>query len=153
MNDYSFKRLDEIHSREIFILQNKNIKDFGQNIWKTEELKKSIKQKIFEGNVFVYNYKINGFCFFKRIDDYIEIYSLFVAPVFRQKGIAKFFLECCKEYCKKNNLKKIILDVNETNHSAIKFYKKNDFFLCGKRKNYYRNDTSFHDSFTMYKLL
>ena len=53
MNDYLFKRLDEIHSKEIFILQNKNIKDFGQNIWKTRELQKSIKQKIFEG-MFLY---------------------------------------------------------------------------------------------------
>ncbi len=153
MNDYLFKRLDEIHSKEIFVLQNKNIEDFGQNIWKTEELKKSIKQKVFEGNVFVYKRKINGFCFFKKIDDYIEIYSLFVTPLFRQKGIAKIFLECCKEYCEKNNLKKIILDVDETNHSAIRFYTKNNFLFCGKRKNYYRNDTSFNDSFTMYKLL
>ncbi len=153
MNDYLFKRLDEIHSKEIFVLQNKNIKDFGQNIWKTEELRKSIKQKIFEGNIFVYNRQINGFCFFKKIDDYIEIYSLFVTPLFRQKGIAKIFLECCKKYCEKNNLRKIILDVNETNHSAIKFYKKNNFLFCGKRKNYYRNDTNFNDSFTMYKLV
>ncbi len=153
MNDYLFKRLDEIHSKEIFILQNKNIKDFGQNIWKTRELQKSIKQKIFEGNVFVYNSKINGFCFFRKIDDYIEIYSLFVTPLFRQKGIAKIFLERCKEYCEQNNLRKIILDVNETNHRAIKFYKKNNFLFCGKRKNYYRNSTSFNDSFTMYKLL
>ena len=29
------------------------------------------------------------FVFSKKIDDYIEIYSLFVTPLFRQKGIAK----------------------------------------------------------------
>ena len=153
MNDYSFRILNEIDSKEIFMLQNENVNDFGRNIWKTQELKKSIKEKTFEGNVFVYNQKINGFCFFRKIDDYIEIYSLFVAPVFRKKGIAKTFLECCKIYCKKNNIKKIILDVDETNLSAIKFYKKNNFIFCGRRKNYYRNDTSFNDSFTMCKLL
>jgi Acetyltransferases len=153
MNDYSFKILKEIHSKEIFILQNKNIEDFGQNIWRAEELTKSIKQKVLEGYIFIHDQKINGFCFFKKIDDFIEIYSIFVDPLFRQKGIAKKFIDKCKEYCNENNLKKIILDVNETNDNAIEFYKKNNFLFCGKRKNYYRNNTNFNDSFTMYKLL
>ena len=91
--------------------------------------------------------------FIKKIDDFIEIYSLFVVPEHRQKGIAKYFLKCCVEYCIENNLKRIILDVNETNFHAIKFYKKYNFFFSGRRKNYYRNKESFNDSFTMYRLI
>tara|TARA_B100000900_G_scaffold411331_1_gene430809 strand:- start:24 stop:485 length:462 start_codon:yes stop_codon:yes gene_type:complete len=152
MNDIHFKALQEFHSKEIFILQNKNIQDFGRNIWKTQELKKSIKLNVFEGNVFISKNKINGFCFFKKIDNYIEIYSLFVEPRFRKKGVAKKLLDKCLEYCEKNDLKKIILDVNETNLIALAFYRKHSFFFSGRRKNYYRNKENFNDSFTMCRL-
>ena len=37
------------------------------------------------------------------------------------------------------DLRKIILDVNEKNLKAIKFYKKHNFIFSGRRKNYYRN--------------
>ena len=153
MNKFSFKILAEVHSEEIFLLQNNNLDDFGKNIWKTDELKKSIKENVFEGHVFIYKEKINGFCFFKKIDDFIEIHSLFVVQECRKKGVAKNLLECCVKYCEKNNLRRIILDVNENNLHAIKFYKKHDFFLSGRRKDYYRNKESFNDSFTMCKLV
>ena len=145
--------MNENHSKEIFMLQKENLRDFGQNIWKTEELKNSIKNSLFEGYIFSSNKKINGFCFFKKIDDFIEIYSIFVVPEYRNKGVAKNFLDCCLKYCKKNKLKKIILDVNEKNLNAIRFYKKHNFIFSGRRKNYYRNEESFNDSFTMLRII
>ncbi len=153
MNKLSILPLNEDHSKEIFMLQKKNLTDFGSNIWKTEELQNSIKKNVFEGYILSTNKKINGFCFFKKIDDFIEIYSIFVVPELRNKGVAKNFLDCCLRYCKKNKLKKIILDVNEKNLKAIKFYKKNNFIFSGRRKNYYRNEESFNDSFTMLRII
>ena len=153
MNNFHIQPLNENHSKEIFTLQENNLRDFGTNIWRTDELENSIKNNIFEGYIFSLNKKINGFCFFKKIDDFIEIYSIFVVPEHRNKGVAKNFLNCCLKYCKKNKLKKIILDVNETNLSAIKFYKKHNFIFKGRRKNYYRNEDSFNDSFTMLRII
>ena len=132
MNNFYILPLNENHSKEIFTLQEKNLKDFGTNIWSSEELKNSIKNSVFEGYIFSLNKKINGFCFFKKIDDFIEIYSIFVVPEYRNKGVAKNFLDYCLKYCKKNKLKKIILDVNETNLNAIKFYKKHNFIFSGR---------------------
>ena len=153
MNKFHILPLNESHSKEIFMLQKKNLIDFGSNIWKTEELENSIKNSVFRGYIFSLNKKINGFCFFKKIDDFIEIYSIFVVPEYRNKGVAKNFLDCCLKYCKKNKLKKIILDVNETNLPAIRFYKKHNFIFSGRRKNYYRNKESFNDSFTMLRII
>ena len=48
--------------------------------------------------------KRSVFCFFKKIDDFIEIYSIFVVPEYRNKGVAKNFLDCCLKYCKRVNL-------------------------------------------------
>ena len=153
MNSIYIYPLNEDHSKEIFMLQKKNLRDFGSNIWRTEELENSIKNSIFQGFIFSLNKTINGFCFFKKIDDFIEIYSIFVVPEFRNKGVAKNFLDCCLKYCKENKLKKIVLDVNETNFNAIKFYKKHNFIFSGRRKNYYRNKESFNDSFTMLRII
>ena len=153
MNKSYILPLNKDHSKEIFMLQKKNLRDFGSNIWRTEELENSIKNSIFQGFIFSLNKTINGFCFFKKIDDFIEIYSIFVVPEYRNKGVAKNFLERCLKYCKKNKLKKIILDVNETNYNAIKFYKKHNFIFSGRRKNYYRNEESFNDSFTMLRII
>ena len=153
MNKFYILPLNKDHSKEIFMLQKKNLRDFGSNIWRTEELENSIKNSIFQGFIFSLNKTINGFCFFKKIDDFIEIYSIFVVPEFRNKGVAKNFLDCCLKYCKENKLKKIVLDVNETNFNAIKFYKKHNFIFSGRRKNYYRNKESFNDSFTMLRII
>ena len=153
MNNFYILPLNKNHSKEIFTLQEKNLKDFGTNIWRTEELENSIKENVFEGYIYSLNKKINGFCFFKKIDDFIEIYSIFVVPEYRNKGVAKNFLDCCLKYCQEKKLKKIILDVNETNLNAIKFYKKHNFVFSGRRKNYYRNEDSFNDSFTMLRII
>ena len=149
MNKIFFKKINHNDCDEIFILQQKNKEDFGNNIWKAEELSTFIKDNTFEGIVFVHQKKINGFCFFKKIDNFIEIYSLFVDPKHRNKGIAGNILKQCIYYCKTNKLSKIILDVNENNLTAIKLYRKNNFVFCGKRKNYYNNREYFEDSYTM----
>ncbi len=153
MNKNMFKSIKEYHSEEIYKLQKNYKKDFGNNIWKSDELKISIKNKKLEGDVFVIENKVGGFCFFKKIDNYVEIYSIFVVPTHRKKGVARQFIKSCVEFCKQEKLNKIILDVNETNLHAINFYRKNNFLFCGKRKNYYRIMEKFYDAFTMQLIL
>ena len=150
MKKFKFEEIQEDHSEEIFTLQKRNSSDFEGNIWKTLELKKLIKKKDFKGKVFKEKKRIYGFCFFRRIDDYIEIYSIFVDPMFRKKGIANHLMKHCINYCKTNHLKKIIIDVNEVNFQAINFYRKNNFIFCGRRKNYYTNSGQANDSYSMH---
>ena len=148
-----FENIKHSHSIEIYELQKNYKEDFGNNIWKSNELKDSIINKDLEGEVFMNEKKVSGFCFFKKIDNYIEIYSIFVSPMFRNRGVAKKFIKNCIQYCNNEKLVKIILDVKDTNLNAINFYKRNNFIFCGKRKNYYRNMEQFHDSFTMHYII
>ena len=46
MNNFYILPLNENHSKEIFTLQEKNSRDFGTNIWSTEELENSIKNSV-----------------------------------------------------------------------------------------------------------
>ena len=43
MQDSLFEQVKAYHSQEIFMLQKKFKEDFGENIWRTDELIKSIK--------------------------------------------------------------------------------------------------------------
>ena len=105
--------------QEIFKLQKKFTNDFGTNIWKTDELYDLITNKKLEGFINACHKKVTAFCIFKKIDDFIEIYSIFVHPSNRNEGIGKKILDHCIEYCNENDLKKIILDVNVKNVIAI----------------------------------
>ncbi len=48
MNNFYILPLNKNHSQEIHKLQEKNLRDFGSNIWRKEELENSIKKSIFE---------------------------------------------------------------------------------------------------------
>ena len=41
MNNFHILPLNKNHSKEIYKLQEKNLRDFGPNIWRTEELEDS----------------------------------------------------------------------------------------------------------------
>ena len=48
-----FQSIQVHHSEEIFMLQRRFEDDFGENIWKTDELIRSFNDKILEGDVFI----------------------------------------------------------------------------------------------------
>ena len=150
---FTFKNLKKEYSEQIYELQKNNQNDFGNNIWETEELNDSISKNLFNGQVFISKKRVEGFLLYKIIDNYIEIYSLFVEPKFRKKGIARNFLKNCIKFCKEKNLVKIILDVNEKNLIALRFYRKNNFLFCGMRKDYYKDKNFYNDSYTMSLLI
>ena len=52
--------------------------------------------------------------------------------------------------CKELNIKKIILEVSETNDAAINFYNHFNFFTVGIRKKYYKDGS---DAFLKEKFL
>ena len=52
--------------QEIFMLQKKFGNDFGNNIWKTDELYDLITNKKLEGFINIYHKKVTAFCIFKK---------------------------------------------------------------------------------------
>ena len=48
-------------------------------------------------------------------------------------------MEFIIDFCKKQKISKINLEVNSSNTVAINLYKKFDFIQVGNRKNYYTN--------------
>lgn len=67
-------------------------------------------------------------------DELIVIHTLAVSPNFRNKGVAKKFLNYTEEYARKNNLKTIRLDTHINNLPAFTLYESFGYNLCGTTK-------------------
>ena len=93
--------------------------------------------------------KISAFSIFLESNQTLDVYSLFVLPKYRNKGIASSMINSVIRHCKRNSINKIILEVNEKNIKAINFYKKKAFIKVGRRKNYYELGGNFYDAILM----
>jgi len=64
--------------------------------------------------------------------------NICVLPDYRKMGVGKNILEILNKRCKIHELKKIILEVRESNSGAQAFYTKSGFNKIGLRKDYYQ---------------
>lgn len=136
-NDNNIRQINTKEFKTVELFQKKFSSFFGNNIWKSEEIKNFVTSKKNLILVAFEKDKIVGLAIFIRVGDGLDIYTIFVEPLFRNKSIGTKFLEEAKNFCVLNSLKNIKLEVNKRNELAINFYKKNNFFCVGLRKNYY----------------
>ncbi|MCZ7409351.1 ribosomal protein S18-alanine N-acetyltransferase [Parvimonas micra] len=82
---------------------------------------------------------IVGYVLFNQILDEAEIYKIVVSKNFRKKQIAFKIVEFLLDELKKNNVKKIFLEVRKSNIPAISLYKKCGFINIREIIDYYTN--------------
>ena len=80
-----------------------------------------------------------GYILFNQILDEAEIYKIVVSKNFRNKRIAFKIVEFLLDELKKNNVKKIFLEVRKSNIPAISLYKKCGFINIREIIDYYTN--------------
>jgi len=76
---------------------------------------------------------------FNMIDDY-NIIGIAVKKDFQHKGVGTKLINSLIDFAKKENVKSLSLEVDETNLKAINFYKKMGFVVTNIRKKYYKNN-------------
>ena len=81
-----------------------------------------------------------GFIIFKKLYEIVDLLYIVVEPLYRKKGIATSLMDY---FINNVDCEKIMLEVNVTNKSAIKLYKKYDFKIINIRDNYYDNDSAY----------
>ncbi len=82
---------------------------------------------------------IVGYVLFNQILDEAEIYKIVVSKNFRNKQIAFKIVEFLLDELKKNDVKKIFLEVRKSNIPAISLYKKCGFINIREIIDYYTN--------------
>ena len=80
-----------------------------------------------------------GICVFQVVLDEAQINYFVVNKKFRKKGFGSYLMSHLIKKCEKLNLKKLLLEVSQSNVTAEKFYSRFDFSTVGIRKNYYKD--------------
>ena len=80
-----------------------------------------------------------GICVFQVILDEAQINFFVIDQKYRKKGFGSYLMSYLIKKCKKLNLKKLLLEVSQSNVTAERFYSRFDFYTVGIRKNYYKD--------------
>jgi ribosomal-protein-alanine N-acetyltransferase len=92
-----------------------------------------------------------GYIFAVIIPDEAHIGNLAVAPSERGRGVAQELLDELVRDAGQAGVTRVTLEVRAANHTARKFYYKNNFIDIAIRKNYYRSPVE--DAIVMYRVL
>ena len=82
-----------------------------------------------------------GYLSAAKAPDELQIINVAVREDMRGKGLGRLLMAQADEYCRKNALSSISLEVRESNETAIALYTRCGFFSAGVRKNFYRSPT------------
>ena len=80
-----------------------------------------------------------GICVFQVVLDEAQINYFVVNQKFRKKGFGSYLMTYLIKRCEKLNIKKLLLEVSQSNVIAERFYSRFDFYTVGIRKNYYKD--------------
>lgn len=81
--------------------------------------------------------EILGYISFTLIIDEISICNVAVSKKYRNQKIASNLINALLDFSKKNEVKRIFLEVRESNNPAISLYEKFGFVRVGISKNHY----------------
>ena len=114
------------------------ISDFD-DFWSPQILKSELIGENKKYIVAKQNEQIVGFAGVLLNIDEAEILNIVTKKEMRQKGIGTLLLKKIMEICKKENIQKIFLEVNEKNAEAVKLYEKACFEKISTRRKYYNS--------------
>ncbi len=106
--------------------------------WSEKSLSDSLEQSHVYMSVAEVEQEIVGYVIFYISIDEGDIARIAVSPQMRRMGIADQLMEDLFHYCQNLKIGHILLEVRESNHSAIGLYEKYGFVSIGVRKAYYR---------------
>ena len=130
----SIKQINEKDIELCYELDSKTISLWSKKQWVNEYKKEGTK--IF--GLLITNLVI-GICVFQIVLDEAQINYFVVNKKFRKKGFGSHLMNYLINKCEKLNLKKLLLEVSQSNVTAERFYSRFDFFTVGIRKNYYKD--------------
>jgi ribosomal-protein-alanine N-acetyltransferase len=82
--------------------------------------------------------EITGFLLGRQVGDEAEILNLGVLPAKRRRGEGAALLERALAEFRTRAVRRVFLEVRESNETAIGFYEKQEFSRTGRRPGYYR---------------
>ena len=131
--------IKEIYKKEVelcYELDSDTICLWTKKQWQSEFNKRGIKVV-----AILLKKKIIGIYVVQIIIDEAQINYFSIKQKFRRKGYGSHLMNYLIIECENLNIKKLLLEVSETNSIAEIFYCKFNFLTVGRRKNYYKDGT------------
>ena len=94
------------------------------------------------------NNEVVGYAMGLPEGEHCHLISIAVAPDMRRRGLGRRLLREFEEACRKLGLKKVKLEVKETNVAAINLYLSEGYIVGGRIKRYYPDGV---DALVMFK--
>ena len=130
----SIKEIDHKEFERCFELDSNTICLWTKKQWESEFEKRGVKVvAVLKGK------KIIGIYVLQTIIDEAQINYFSIKKNFRRKGYGSFLMNYLIKQCEILNIKKLFLEVSETNLIAEVFYSRFHFLTIGRRKNYYKD--------------
>ena len=141
---YNFIPMEIKDLNEIYNLELESY-DFP---WTKEILRDCILYKYDSFTVF-FNDNLVGYVIAKITYPETHILNLTVKKNFRKKGIGKSLIELIISEARLRNSENILLEVRADNIEAQSLYKKLNFQIIGKRKDYYESVNGREDAYVL----
>ena len=133
----SIKHINEKDIDLCYELDSNTISLWSKKQWSQEFKKEGIRVL----GLFISNLVI-GICVFHVVLDEAQINFFAVNQKYRKKGFGSYFMRYLIKHCENLNIKKLFLEVSQTNVIAEKFYNQFDFSTVGIRRNYYKDGSN-----------
>ena len=131
---FSIKEIDQKEFELCYELDSDTICLWTKKQWQSEFNKSGTKVV-----AILLKKKIIGIYVVQIIIDEAQINYFSIKQKFRRKGYGSYLMNYLIIECEKLNIKKLLLEVSETNSIAEIFYCKFNFITAGRRKNYYKD--------------
>ena len=130
----SFKGLNYKDFELCYEIDSMTICLWTRKQWKLEFNKRGVKVV-----AILLRKEIIGIYVVQIIIDEAQINFFSIKQKYRRKGYGSFLMRNLIRKCEKLSVKRVLLEVSDTNSIAEVFYNKFKFLTVGRRKNYYKN--------------
>lgn len=136
MNEFLFLKISNKHLSQIISIENSCF----QNPWTMDHFLSEISNPNSINICIQYlKYNIIGYCFNYVILGDMHITNLCIHPSHQNKRLGNKLLKLLISLAIKNHIKRILLEVRESNINAIKLYEGSGFIYDCYRNNFYSN--------------
>ena len=133
----SFKDLDYKEFELCYEIDSDTICLWTKKQWKSEFNKRGVKVV-----AILLRKEIIGIYVVQIIIDEAQINFFSIKQKYRRKGYGSCLMRNLIKQCEKLSVKRVLLEVSDTNLIAEAFYSKFKFLTVGIRKNYYKNGSN-----------
>jgi len=114
----------------------------SNNPWTQTQLLESIKNPVNLGYSLIYKSEIIGYLIAMPVIESADILNIAINSSYQRKGFGKALIEHLVQALNKRGVSEVLLEVRQSNVSAIQFYLALGFKEISIRKNYYTKNSN-----------